>query len=252
MLHAQPIVFVVDDDPSVREALESLIIQAGWKPKVFVSAQEFLEHPRAMVPSCLVLDVTLPGLSGLELQSLIAGDRSDMPIIFITGHADVPMTVKAMKAGAVEFLTKPFDDEVLLSAVRQALERSRVALAHQAEMQALRGCYASLTRRERQVMALVVAGLLNKQVGGELGISEITVKAHRGQVMQKMKADSLADLVKMATRLHLENPTAHSALRPSGNANPSFAINPSTAVEVGRAGTTSVQSRGRALLEVMS
>jgi FixJ family two-component response regulator len=175
-----------------------------------------------------------------------------MPIIFITGLRDVLMAVQAMKAGAVEFLTKPFDDEVLLSAVRQALERSRVALAHQAEMQALRGCYASLTRRERQVMALVVAGLLNKQVGGELGISEITVKAHRGQVMQKMKADSLADLVKMATRLHLENPTAHSALRPSGNANPSFAINPSTAVEVGRAGTTSVQSRGRALLEVMS
>src|SRR5262249_23143959 len=150
----------------------------------------------------LVLDVTLPGLNGLELQQRL-GERTDMPIIFITGYGDVPMTVRAMKAGAVEFLTKPFDDGVLLNAIRQALERSRAALQHESELHALRDCYESLTQREREVMALVVAGLLNKQVGGELGISEITVKAHRGQVMRKMKADSLPDLVTMAARLGL-------------------------------------------------
>jgi FixJ family two-component response regulator len=196
-------VFVVDDDISVRESLELLIRSEGWEPETFASAQEFLARPRALVPSCLVLDVSLPGLNGLELQKRVAVERTDMPIIFITGYGDVPMTVQAMKAGAVEFLTKPFGDEVLLSAIRHALERSHTALYQEAEMQVLRDRYASLTRRERQVMALVVSGLLNKQVGGELGISEITVKAHRGQVMQKMKAESFADLVKMAARLGL-------------------------------------------------
>jgi FixJ family two-component response regulator len=201
MLQVTPIVFVVDDDVSVRESLELLIRCEGWLPAAFASAQEFLACPRALVPSCLVLDVSLPGLNGLDLQKRVAVERTDMPIIFITGHGDVPMTVQAMKAGAIEFLTKPFSDDVLLSAVRVALERSRVALSLEAEMRILRDCYASLSHRERQVMALVVSGLLNKQVGGELGISEITVKAHRGKVMQKMKADSLADLVKMAARL---------------------------------------------------
>ena len=203
MPHATPIVFVVDDDVSVRESLELLIRSDGWQPETFESAQEFLIRPRPSVPSCLVLDVSLPGLNGLDLQKRVAVERADMPIIFITGHADIPMSVQAMKAGAVEFLTKPFGDEVLLSAVRQAIERSRTALAREAEMRALRDCYASLTPRERQVMALVASGLLNKQVGGELDISEITVKAHRGQVMRKMKADSLADLVNMAARLSL-------------------------------------------------
>jgi FixJ family two-component response regulator len=200
---ATPIVFIVDDDISVRESLELLIRSEGWLAETFESAQKFLGRPRALAPSCLVLDVSLPGLNGLELQKRVAVERTDMPIIFITGHGDVPMSVQAMKGGAVEFLTKPFSDDVLLNAVRHALQRSRLALDREAEMQALRDCYASLTRREREVMALVVSGLLNKQVGGELGISEITVKAHRGQVMQKMKADSFADLVKMAERLRL-------------------------------------------------
>jgi FixJ family two-component response regulator len=198
-----PIVFVVDDDVSVRESLELLIRCEGWQPETFSSAQEFLDYPRVHIPHCLVLDVSLPGLNGLDLQRLVAGERTDMPIIFITGHGDVPMTVQAMKAGAVEFLTKPFNDDVLLTAIRSALERSQVALRLGAEMRVLRDRYASLSQREQQVMALVVAGLLNKQVGGELGISEITVKAHRGKVMQKMKADSLADLVKIAARLQL-------------------------------------------------
>ena len=201
--HATPIVFVVDDDISVRESLELLIRSEGWQPETFASAQEFLAHPRKLAPSCLVLDVSLPGLNGLDLQKRVAVERIEMPIIFITGHGNVPMTVQAMKAGAVEFLTKPFSDDVLLSAIRNAIERSLTALGHEAEMRALRDRYASLTRREREVMALVASGLLNKQVGGELGISEITVKAHRGQAMQKMKADSLADLVKMAARLGL-------------------------------------------------
>jgi FixJ family two-component response regulator len=201
MSPATPIVFVVDDDVSVRESLELLIRCQGWQPETFESAQEFLNRPRALVPSCLVLDISLPGLNGLEVQKRVAIERTDMPIIFITGHRDVPMTVQAMKAGAVEFLTKPFSDEVLLTAVRQALERSRVALDQEAQIKALRDGYASLTHRERQVMALVVSGLLGKQVGGELGISEITVKAHRGRVMQKMKAESLADLVKIAAKL---------------------------------------------------
>ena len=201
MPHARPIVFVVDDDVSVRESLELLISSAGWQPETFVSAQEFLSHPRTLAPSCLILDVALPDLNGLDLQKRVAVDRIDMPIIFITGYGDVPMTVQAMKAGAVEFLMKPFSDEVLLNAIRHAIERSQTALDHEAETRALRDCHASLSRREREVMALVVSGLLNKQVGGELGISEITVKAHRGQVMRKMKANSLADLVTMAARL---------------------------------------------------
>ena len=203
MSTAKPIVFVVDDDVWVRESLETLIRDEGWQPETFSSAQQFLDRPRALTPSCLVLDISLPGLNGLELQKRVAVERTDMPIIFITGHGDIPMSVGAMKAGAVEFLTKPFNDEVLLTAIRQALERSRLALAQEAEMQELRDRYASLTPREMQVMALVVSGLLNKQVGGELGISEKTVKAHRGQVMQKMKANSVADLVKMAEKLHL-------------------------------------------------
>ena len=195
-----PVVFVVDDDISVRESLELLIRSAGWQPETFASAEEFLARSRSDVPSCLVLDVSLPDLNGLDLQQRIV-DRTDMPIVFITGHGDVPTTVKAMKAGAVEFLTKPFGDDVLLLAIGQAIERSRTALAHQAELRALQDCHASLTPREQEIMALVVSGLLNKQIAAELGISEITVKAHRGQVMRKMKAESLADLVRVAATL---------------------------------------------------
>jgi FixJ family two-component response regulator len=205
-LRTTPIVFVVDDDISVRESLELLIRCEGWQPELFASAQEFLDRPRVAVPSCLVLDVGLPDLNGLDLQKRVAVERADMPIIFITGHGDVPMSVQAMKTGAVEFLLKPFNDEALLSAIRQAIDRSRVTLGHEAEMQVLRDRYASLTPREREVLALVVSGLLNKQVGYDLGISEITVKAHRGNMMQKMKADSLADLVRMAGRLRLAAP----------------------------------------------
>jgi FixJ family two-component response regulator len=201
MLEAGPIVFVVDDDISVRESLELLIRCEGWQPETFSSGQEFLRRPRAHVPSCMVLDLFLPGLNGLELQKRVAVERAAMPIIFITGYGDVPMTVQAMKAGALEFLTKPFSEDALLSAIRAALERSRAALSREAEIRSLRDRYGSLSRREQQVMGLVVSGLLNKQTGGELGISEITVKAHRGKVMQKMKADSLADLVRIAAKL---------------------------------------------------
>ena len=199
----QPIVFVVDDDISVRESLEMLIKFAGWQPETFASAKDFLKQPPTSTPSCLVLDVSLPDLNGLELQKLIGSERIDMPIIFITGHGDVPMTVQAMKAGAVEFLTKPFDDEVLLTAIRHAIKRSEAVLDDQAEIKALRSSYESLTAREQDVMGLVVAGMLNKQIGLKLGISEITVKAHRGKMMQKMKADSVAELVKTAVRLGL-------------------------------------------------
>jgi FixJ family two-component response regulator len=205
---SRPIVFVVDDDVSVRESLELLVRNAGWQPETFESAQEFLTRPRPQVPSCLVLDLSLPGISGLDLQKQVSTERSDMPIIFITGHGDVPKSVQAMKAGAVEFLTKPVSQEVLLAAIRQALERSRTALSREAEMQELRKRFALLSPREREVMALVVSGRLNKQIGGELDISVITVKTHRGKVMHKMKADSLADLVNMAAKLRLRSPPA--------------------------------------------
>ena len=196
-----PTVFVVDDDVSVRESLELLIQSAGWRSETFDSAVPFLSRPHVAVPSCLILDVSLPDLDGLELQKRIADDRVDMPIIFITGYGDVPTTVRAMKAGALEFLTKPFVDDVLLSAIDHAIERSRAAAEFAATVRGLRERYASLTRREREVMALVVSGRLNKQVAAELAISEITVKAHRGKMMRKMRADSLADLVNMAATL---------------------------------------------------
>lgn len=203
MPKAMPIVFIVDDDVSVRESLPPLLECAGWRSETFASAEAFLARPRSCVPSCLIVDVKLPALDGLELQHRVAAELPHMPVIFISGHGDVPTTVRAMKAGAVEFLTKPFDIEVLLNAVREALERSSDRLGAASARQALRECYASLSQREREVMALVVAGLLNKQVGGELGISEITVKAHRGRVMRKMKADSVAALVHMAAGLGL-------------------------------------------------
>jgi FixJ family two-component response regulator len=216
----RPIVFVVDDDVSVRESLEALIAEAGYRPLVFPSAEAFLAHPRQRLPSCLVLDVSLPDLNGLELQQRLA-DQDALPIIFITGHGDIPMTVRAMKAGAVEFLTKPYGPDVIFGAIANAVERSRDALRVRAALQALRDRYDSLTQRERQVMALVVRGRLNKQVGGDLGISEITVKAHRGRVMAKMGARSLPELVNMADCLG--HPTAGRDLggdaraRPAGN-----------------------------------
>ena len=201
--HTMPIVFVLDEDASVRKSLELLIRGAGWEPEMFATAKEFLRRPRATVPNCLVLDVSLSDINVLDLQKRVAMERPDMPIIFMAGPVDLRITVEAFKAGAVEFLAKPFRADVLLSAIREAIAHSRRALDHEAKVQALRDCYVWLTPRERQVMALVASGLLNKQVGAELGISEITVKAHRGQVMQKMKANSLADLVRMAARLGL-------------------------------------------------
>ena len=204
MARITPIVFVVDDDISVRESLELLIADAGWRPELFASAREFLARQRPPSPSCLVLDVGLPDLNGLELQKRIAGERADMPIIFITGRGDIPITVQAMKAGAVEFLTKPFTPAVLLRAIQSALERSRACLQEQAKLQALRDRYQALSHREREVMSLVVRGLLNKQVSGELGISEITVKQHRGRMMRKMRTRSLPELVTIAARLGLE------------------------------------------------
>jgi FixJ family two-component response regulator len=209
---ARPVVFVVDDDVSVRESLESMVRFAGLSVETFCCAQDFLRRPRATVPNCLVLDVGLPGPSGLDLQNLVAAERTDMPIIFITGSGDVPTTVRAMKAGALEYLTKPFDAQVLLDAIEHAIERSRAALREEAELKVIQDRYASLSRREREVMSLVVTGLLNKQVGAELGISEITVKVHRRQVMEKMNARSLAELVGIASRLHSERaPKAASA-----------------------------------------
>src|ERR1700733_13620317 len=205
---APPIVFVVDDDISVRESLEALIRFEGLEVQTFSSAQEFLEHPRTSSPSCMVLDISLPGLNGLELQKRVSSEHRDMPIIFITGHGDIPMTVQAMKAGAVEFLTKPFADHVLLNAIRNAVGRSRAGLAREEELRSLKKRHAHLPPRERQVMALVVVGFMNKQIAGELGISEITVKAHRGCMMRKMNANSLAELVNMSARLRLPQSTA--------------------------------------------
>jgi FixJ family two-component response regulator len=212
MSQNEAIVYVVDDDFSLRESLRVLILSAGWQPETFDSAQKFLSRPSVHVPSCLVLDLNLPGLNGLELQRQLAAEREDMPIIFITSYADIATTVRAMKAGAVEFLTKPVNDTALLSAIDRALDRSTSALLRCEETRRLRGCYGLLSRREREVMALVVRGLRNKEIGFKLGISEITVKAHRGRVMHKMCAQSLADLVRMNVKLDLPSvePIEHS------------------------------------------
>ena len=204
MVAVKPLVFVVDDDISLRDSLGFLIANAGWRPRLFASAMEFLASPRATSPSCLILDVGLPDLDGLEVQQRIASERADMPIIFITARVDIPMTVRAIKAGAVDFLSKPFTPAVLLRAIEGALERSRTRLQEEANLQSLRDRYQALSRREREVMAHVVLGQLNKQVSGELGISEITVKQHRGRMMRKMRARSLPELVTIASRLGLE------------------------------------------------
>src|SRR5580700_4693067 len=203
MIEGEPIVLVVDDDPLVRRSTERAIASAGLRVVSFPSAREFLEFPRPKSPACLILDLRMPGLGGLEVQQQLCRSGVKIPIIFVTGHGDIPTSVQAMKAGAVEFLTKPYTDDALLSAVRQALDRSRIALDQDAESQKLQDCYESLSVRERQVMWLVVSGLLNKQVSSELGIREITVKVHRGRVMEKMKADSFAELVEMNTRLRV-------------------------------------------------
>ena len=201
-VQVSPVIFVLDDDSSVREALESLIHNAGWVVETFASAYEFLCRPRQLTSGCLILDLNLPQISGLELQRLLA-DRTEMPIVFTSRYPDIAATVQAMKAGAVEFLTKPLDDQLVLSAVRQAIHRSQAALERQAELQGLTNRFATLSPREREVMRLVTIGLLNKQVGAELGISEVTVKAHRGKVMRKMQARSLAQLVRLVEQLQL-------------------------------------------------
>ena len=202
---SEAVIAIVDDDRSVREGLESLIRSAGWRVETFASAQEFLARPRAEAPSCLILDLQLPGLSGLDLQKRMAEAEVEIPIVFLTGHGNIPASVQAMKAPPVEFLTKPFDAQGLLRAVEEAIERDRRTRRRQAEMQELQGRYKSLTAREQEVMQEVVSGLLNKQVAAELKISEVTVKVHRGQVMRKMRADSLADLVRMSDKLGIRS-----------------------------------------------
>lgn len=200
MTTAEPTVFIVDDEPSVRESVQLLVQSEGWRAEAFASGHDFLSHPRVPSPGCLILDVVLPDFSGLQLQEFIA-DRAALPVIFMSGHGDVPTTVRAMKAGAVDFFTKPFRPDAFLAAIRNALDRSRAALCDAGHLRDLHASYASLSPREREVMALIAAGRLNKQVGGDLGISEITVKAHRGRMMRKMRAHSLPDLVRMADRL---------------------------------------------------
>ena len=239
------VVFIVDDDVSVRVALEELLRDAGWNVEGFASAQGFLSHPRAKVPSCLVLDISLPDLNGLELQKHVAAERAEMPIIFITGYSDVPTTVRAMKAGAIEFLTKPFSDDAILMAIRSAIQRSRDMLAQERALGLLRNRYASLSRREREVMGLIVAGLLNKQVGGTLGISEITVKAHRGQVMRKMEASSFADLINQALELGLRRLSyATSAAKQGTRSTDNGSVQ--RADEVGRIAATQAQNASTA------
>ena len=206
MTEVDAMVFVIDDDPHVRESLKNLIRSVGLGIEAFASAQEFVRSKRPEIPSCLVLDVRLQGLSGLDLQKRMAEGEMEIPIIFITGHGDIPMTVQAMKAGAVEFLTKPFRDQDLLDAIQQALDRDRAARKQRTQINELHNRLDSLTPREREVMGLVVAGLLNKQIAGELGTSETTVKIHRHQVMEKMSAGSLAELVRMADRLGIPTP----------------------------------------------
>jgi FixJ family two-component response regulator len=208
-----PIVFVVDSDGAMRESLETLLRCEGWHPETFSSAEEFLSHPVELAPGCLILEDSLPGLGGLELQKRAAARCPHIPAVFLSAKSDIPTTVEAMKAGAIEFLLKPFQPEGLLCAIREALERSRAVTAREKQKRAIQKCYASLSLRERQVMALVSSGLMNKEVGRELGISEITVKAHRGQVMRKMRAASLADLVKMAGRLGMSKPREAAMLR---------------------------------------